>query len=529
MIAKHIPINTLKKSNYSNLVNYLVDTQNKEHRVGTIRVSNCYSDLPDSAVVEVLNIQQMNKTAASDKTYHLVVSFRDEILPDDTLQEIENVICAGLGFSEHQRISVMHMDTDHPHMHIAINKIHPDTLRIHNPHYDYKTIGELCEAIEKKYGLSIDNHDVKQRGAQNRSTNIEFKAGSESLIGWIKQECFAELEKAKHWNEFNQILKDHGLELRERGNGFVFVSNNGIGVKASSVDRSLSKKNLVLRFGEFIPPHQDSAIGSTTTKKHYEKTPKKLLDAKIDTTELYSKYKAQKDRSTLEYKQRWAIARSKRDQLIEDAKKGANNKRILIKALAATGLGKMIMYKAVHQSFLKKVDAIKNEYKKESAALKESNQKLTWLDFLSKEARLGNHQALDILRARSNKEHYRNSIHGMSRPEQGDPLKPYESVTKNGTTIQGMGSSGIREDEKRIVILEHVPENELLDILRYAKNKYGNKIIVNGTESFKDRVLKVVIDNKLDVTFDDPKLEKIKQKLASPKTAHKSPRKGRSR
>jgi len=528
MIAKHIPINTLKKSNYSNLVNYLVDTQNKEHRVGTIRVSNCYSDLPDSAVVEVLNIQQMNKTAASDKTYHLVVSFRDEILPEDTLQEIENVICAGLGFSEHQRISVMHMDTDHPHMHIAINKIHPDTLRIHNPHYDYKTIGELCEAIEKKYGLSIDNHDVKQRGAQNRSTNIEFKAGSESLIGWIKQECFTGLEEAQHWNEFNQILKDHGLELKERGNGFVFVSNNGIGVKASSVDRSLSKKNLVARFGEFIPSHQDSDIGNTT-KKHYEKTPKKLLDARIDTTELYSQYKPQKDRSSIEYNQRWAIARSKRDQLIEDAKKSANNKRILIKALTATGLGKRIMYKAVHRSFLKKVDAIKNEYKQESAVFKASNQKLTWLDFLSKEARWGNRQALDILRARSNQEHYRNSIHGMSGHEQDSPSKSYESVTKNGTTIQGGGSSGIREDEKRIVILEHVPENELLDILRYAKNKYGNKIIVNGTDSFKDRVLKVVIANKLDVTFDAPEIETIKQKLASAKTANKSPRKGRSR
>ena len=104
------------------------------------------------SIAEVLNTQQMNKRATSDKTYHLVVSFRDDELSEDILKKIEDKLCDGLGFGEHQRISVVHHDTDHLHIHIAINKIHPTNLTIHNPHYDYKVIGELCKQLEQEHG-----------------------------------------------------------------------------------------------------------------------------------------------------------------------------------------------------------------------------------------------------------------------------------------------------------------------------------------------------------------------------------------
>ena len=179
MIAKHIPINSLRKSNFAGLVNYIVDPQNKTERIGMVRAVNCYSDRPDCVIAEVLNTQQMNMRATSDKTYHLVVSFRDDDLSEAILQKIEDQLCEGLGFGEHQRLSVVHHDTDHLHIHIAINKIHPERLTIHNPHYDYSMIAELCEKLEQDYGLTPDNHETIKRGAQGRSSNIEFKAGVE--------------------------------------------------------------------------------------------------------------------------------------------------------------------------------------------------------------------------------------------------------------------------------------------------------------------------------------------------------------
>ena len=97
------------------------------------------------------------------------------------------------------------------------------------------------------------------------------------------------------------MLKDHGLELRERGNGFVFVSNNGIGVKASSIDRALSKANLVKRFGGYVGVDDD-----TTTKNQYSKQyePRPLRN-KIDTSKLYAQYTKEQNEAAIQGKNQW--------------------------------------------------------------------------------------------------------------------------------------------------------------------------------------------------------------------------------
>ena len=46
---------------------------------------------------------------------------------------IEERFCNALGYAEHQRVSVVHHDTDNVHIHVAINKIHPRTLTLHDP------------------------------------------------------------------------------------------------------------------------------------------------------------------------------------------------------------------------------------------------------------------------------------------------------------------------------------------------------------------------------------------------------------
>ena len=127
MIAKHVPINSLKKSDFANLVNYITDSQDKIDRVGQISFSNCHSSKLDMAINEILATQQMNTRTTKDKTYHLIVSFSAGENPSkEILDDVEKTICKDLGFAEHQRVSVVHYDTDNVHMHIAINKIHPE-------------------------------------------------------------------------------------------------------------------------------------------------------------------------------------------------------------------------------------------------------------------------------------------------------------------------------------------------------------------------------------------------------------------
>jgi hypothetical protein len=187
MIAKHVPMKSVRKSDFAGLVKYLIDEQQKRERVTGVSVTNCHADRPDAAILEVLNTQAQNRRAESDKTYHLIVSFRAGEQPDAaTLQAIERRICEGLGYGEHQRVSTVHHDTDNLHLHIAINKIHPTRYTIHDPYRDHKTLGELCEKLEGEYGLQRDNHQAQKRGAENRADDMERHAGIESLLGWIR-------------------------------------------------------------------------------------------------------------------------------------------------------------------------------------------------------------------------------------------------------------------------------------------------------------------------------------------------------
>lgn len=546
MIAKHIPINSIKKSSFVGLVNYMVDPQQQTERVGTIRATNCHSDRVDAVIAEVLNTQQMNKRALSDKIYHLVISFRPEDQTTDAmLKTIENELCDGLGFNGHQRISVIHHDTDHLHVHVAINKIHPERLTIHNPHYDYKVIGELCKKLEQQYGLTPDNHDVKQRGAQSAAANIEFNAGETSLVGWIKQECLAQIKAAGSWPHLHQVLKDHSLELRERGNGFVFVSSNGVAVKVSSVDRALSKKQLIDRLGAFVPAVPGQAT-SQSKRKQYQKRP---VQGRMDTTVLYLTYTGQQREADQARTSQWRSARDNKHKAIESAKHQARLKRVVIKNLQGTsGLSKRILYRAVHQTLCNRIQQINQAYREEYQTIKASNRKMAWLDWLSWQAKQGNSDALAVLRSRPARSTAGNVIFGNNQQAHFVQSDAIETITKAGTVIVKVGSVTVRDDGQRLMVPGNTSQDALHDVLRFAVQKYGNKLAINGTDAFRNQIVQAAVAAVaagLDITFDDARLEQRRQALIKPKISsdltigqakvkqadafNKTSRKGRSR
>ena len=44
MIAKHVPMRSLGKSDFAGLVRYVTDAQSKDHRLGQVQVTNCAAD-----------------------------------------------------------------------------------------------------------------------------------------------------------------------------------------------------------------------------------------------------------------------------------------------------------------------------------------------------------------------------------------------------------------------------------------------------------------------------------------------------
>ncbi len=559
MIAKHVPMRKVKKSDFRELVEYLNDPQTKQERVGRVTVTNCFQDNPLDAAFEVQATQALNTRSESDKTYHLIISFPEGESPSpEILEAIEARICAALGFADHQRVSAVHHDTDNLHIHVAINKIHPTRYTIHTPFNDYKTLGDICEKLELEYGLSADNHMAGKTRSENLAGDMERHAGVESLLGWIKRECAQQMTNARSWAELHEVMRSNGLVLSERGNGLVITDRSGrVGVKASSVARELSKTKLESRLGAYEAPivREPSTVAVATRRsqaprvekvgsrppprskgqqgnlsdlrtmqidggRSYSQQP--IFNKQINSVELHARYKTEQLSLNVARSNAVEQARSKKERLVAAAKRSNRLKRAAIKMLQGPGVNKKLLYALASRSLRNDLTRINADYLKDREAAYQTHSRLAWADWLKAMASQGNSEALAALRAREpRQDRSKETVGGekILRPGTVPGLKP-DNITKAGTIIYRVGSTAIRDDGRLLNVSRGAGEHGLEAALRMAMHRYGDRIAVSGSAEFKERIAQVAAAARLRITFDDAALEQRRQHLVDTAATH---------
>lgn len=487
-------------SSIKRLIEYLENPQGKEERVGEVSFSNVLCEGHEFILKEILNTQERNTRAKSDKTYHLMVSFREGERPSlEVLKELETKFAEALGYQDHQRSFVLHKDTDNLHFHMAINKIHPEKFTIHEPYYDQIALGKLCEKLEQEYHLQEDNHIPSNSKSQNAAARMEHAGGMESLLGWIQRNCGEELKEAKSWESLHNILNKHGLEIIEKGRGLI-ITNGTHAVKASSIDRNLSKYRLTEKLGKF-KEHLDIKKPTTTYKV-------KPLDTTMSSKTLWEAFQKENEQTYNNKKEILGTARKEKYESIKATRKKQQKQ-------------KKIVYLFTRSQFLRKFfkhffDKIaENEIanaKQKYQTLKEQTltKTLRWNDWLKKEAQAGNKNALDYLQSRRTKSPQGNIFAGKTKKENNSTGINEDSISRKGTKIF---SGGIRETKACVQI-----DNETTDIyksLLIAKEKFNGKFSVNGTPAFEKQVLACAVKNKMEVTFINESMEIQRQKLLS--------------
>ena len=497
-------------SSFSGLVQYLCNTQNKQERVGKVRLSNCNSFDPMWAVQEVLATQAKNQRATGDKTYHMLISFAPGEYPSDqALREIEESVTSSIGFKEHQRISVVHHDTDNLHIHVAINKIHPKTINMIEPYRAYKTFAEIASKLEIELGLKITNHQTRKNRSENLADDMEHHSGIESLINWMKLHCKEKIEAANSWMEIHSVLAEHGLMMRVKANGFVFCNAQGLTVKASSISRAFSKKNLESRLGSFVPCYSEGNVPASNVYS-YEPLNKKVLGSA-----LYAKYQHEKLHNKCFISEKLKQLREAKARLIEKAKKRGRIKRSALKLMSVSKVQKKYLYQHISKTLLNDIDNIRKNYDRERSRLIDTHQNKTWADWLKQKAHAGDEDALMAMRYRNrNRKNNRDyTISGTESVVTSLNFGQIDSVTKEGTEIYKKDNSVIRDNGKEIIISKGGSIPALKRALELAMQRYGDCICVNGSPLFKKIILQIVIQHQMPITFADLDLENQRQKL----------------
>jgi hypothetical protein len=493
VIAKQVSAPSAATHQFARLVKYLVDGQNKLQRVGEVRVTNCYSDELVAGMLETLNTQAFNTRAGPDRTYHLILSFRaGEEVDSETLAKIEERVCNALGFADHQRISVVHHDTDNLHMHVAINKIHRTRFTIHTPYRDYHTLAKVCEQLEVDYHLQKDNHVARKCGAENRAADMEAHAGVESLLGWIRRECGDQIRAAKTWDELHEVLSDHGLELR-----------SGVMVKASAVDRGFSQPKMEARLGEFVA--RPEVREGRAPRKAYAKKP---IRCGRNTVELYAKYQSEQTENSHACAMANAKARDHKSRLIESAKLRGRLKRSAIKLMDASRFAKKWMYKATRKTLVGEIAMINKAYLKERQANYDRHRRRAWADWLRVQASDGDKEALNALRARgAGRTAKGNAFFGDRKPVRSAHAPRPDGVTKKGVIIYSCGTTAVRDDGQSLAVSRCADQEGLRAALAIAQERFGSRIAVRGTDSFREQIALAAATGKFEITFDDKALE----------------------
>ena len=336
------------------------------------------------ALVEA--VQAQNTRAGSKRTYHLVISLHpeDRRLERGELQQVVDNLVDTLGFSEHQYIAVRHSDTEHEHVHVAINKLHPETFRIHSPAWDHQKLFTGARALERELGLIPLRSRTRDRvKTPERAIDCEAHQGIHSFARWARENLRPALRRSelRRWDDVHEACGRLGIVIRLHGNGLVFEDVvRGVRAKASFVGRELSKARLCERLGAFEPaserqleaahqaPHRYSPMpgrASQSLWKEYEQT---LQEAR-----------ARRERDWARYRDTAAIDRRR-------LKSKYRQQRHLLAALPVSGPDRRRLFQQLELRQTIETRALKQKHAIQRSGIQKTPHPGTWRHFVAQRA-----------------------------------------------------------------------------------------------------------------------------------------------
>ena len=282
-------------------------------------------------------VQAQNTRAGKDRTYHLVISLhpQDRSLDRKELQHVVESLVHTLEFSEHQYIAARHNDKDHEHLHVAINKIHPESFRIHSPAWDHQKLFTAGRALEAELGLRPLRSRARERDdLPLRAREYEAQQGVESFARWTRKTLAPALRATDihSWDDMHRTCSRFGVVLRLHGNGLVFEDvERGIRVKASSVDRNLSKPRLCERLGDFQPASSQCFDAARATAHRYSPMPPSVSQS------LWKEYTQSLEQGRLEREHAWTAYRDIAARERRGLKEKYRRQRRILAALPVSG------------------------------------------------------------------------------------------------------------------------------------------------------------------------------------------------
>jgi hypothetical protein len=192
------------------------------------------------------------------------------------------------------------------------------------------------------------------------------------------------------WEAAHRVLAAFGIGIKEQGNGFALVNLQGKEtMKASALDRSLSKAKLTARLGAYAKP---KATAQPT--KSYTRKPIQPRSPERD--QLYKDYKAAIQEKIARIDEEKARSQAELAKLQEQWTKARE-------ILARETFSRKALFKRLDLMRGRRTESlarVRLEHRQRLAVIKEEYPWYNWNGYLKHQAELGNKAALEVLRSR---------------------------------------------------------------------------------------------------------------------------------
>jgi hypothetical protein len=449
----------------------------------------------EGLAVDVMELlQEGNTRAKGNKTYHLVISFHpeDRRLAPAELKGVVRRAVGAAGLEEHQYIAVRHSEQEHEHLHVAVNKIHPETLKIHHPYKAIHAYQALASILEEELGLhKVDR--TRARSHSHRARNFEAHQGVESFPRWARRTIGAtDLDRIGSWAALHQELARFDVRVGPRGNGLAIVdaTRPNLACKASSLGRPWSKQRLCERYGEFVPGPRAAELAREQLNTYVEGP---LGQSRDDS--LWCEYQdALQMARTRRIEGREALARK------VDAARVVHRRQFKLRHHAVSAIPipapeKRKHYKAL--SFERKVAE-----RRLRAAIRDwrttsvDTHPGSWKQFLAAQAARGDPRAIRRLANRSRAA----AILRASRHVQTLPSR--SSRTSRGNVVHNLPNGiRLRESARSIELLGETSDEALEQLVKTARERFGSsRVTLLGQEDVQRRLARVAVERGLEIT-----------------------------
>ena len=216
-----------------------------------------------NSIINSFYMQSLMNPNLSKSVGHIPLSFSPEDSPhltDRFILQLAKEYMQAMGIVNTQYIIVRHSDRQHPHCHIVFNRVDNDgkTISDKNDHFRNE---KVTKALKEKYGLTF--------GMGKEKVNTQQLQEPDKTKYEIYKAIQSALKPAKNWNQFREILRESGIEMKFKYKGQtdeiqgVSFAKSDYPFKGSEVDRQFSYSKI-----DFQLKQNDRAQNISTQQEH---------------------------------------------------------------------------------------------------------------------------------------------------------------------------------------------------------------------------------------------------------------------